>query len=189
MARPKSFDPDTVLERAMAVFQEKGFEAASVADLTERMGINRFSMYDTFGDKRALYLAALDRYIASEVSRSTAPLREPDATLEDLRSWIVRGVRECRPEKRCMILRGAVECDAGDEEVAARVREAKSMIQRYFRDIVANEQSRGRVRADVDPDRAAWGLYAMHTGLATIATQGGTPLEAVVGDQIAALRA
>ena len=83
MARPKSFDPETALACAMAVFQEKGYEAASVADLTERMGINRFSMYDTFGDKRSLYLAALDRYVDREVEKATAPLREPEATLEE----------------------------------------------------------------------------------------------------------
>lgn len=62
MARHKEFDRDEVLHRAMEVFWSRGYEAASIQDLVEHMGINRQSLYDTFGDKHALYLLALDRY-------------------------------------------------------------------------------------------------------------------------------
>ena len=63
MARPKQFDRDEALERAMAVFWRRGYEGTSVRDLVEHMGINRGSLYDTFGDKRTLFLAAVDRYL------------------------------------------------------------------------------------------------------------------------------
>ncbi|MCA9304812.1 MAG: TetR/AcrR family transcriptional regulator, partial [Phycisphaerales bacterium] len=68
MPRPKSFDPDAVLAKAMGVFWEKGYDAASITDLTGAMGINRFSLYDTFGDKHTLYLKALEYYQQSVVS-------------------------------------------------------------------------------------------------------------------------
>jgi TetR/AcrR family transcriptional repressor of nem operon len=62
MARQKEFDRDEVLQKAMEVFWSRGYEAASIQDLIRHMGINRQSLYDTFGDKHALYLQSLDRY-------------------------------------------------------------------------------------------------------------------------------
>ncbi|MDT4968030.1 MAG: TetR/AcrR family transcriptional regulator, transcriptional repressor for nem operon [Acidobacteriota bacterium] len=62
MARQKEFDRDEVLQKAMEVFWSRGYEAASIQDLVRHMGINRQSLYDTFGDKHALYLQSLDRY-------------------------------------------------------------------------------------------------------------------------------
>src|SRR5213075_2124987 len=62
MARHKEFDRDEALQKAMEVFWSRGYEAASIQELVEHMGINRQSLYDTFGDKHALYLKALDRY-------------------------------------------------------------------------------------------------------------------------------
>ena len=62
MARHKEFDRDEALQKAMEVFWSHGYEAASIQELVKQMGINRQSLYDTFGDKHALYLAALDRY-------------------------------------------------------------------------------------------------------------------------------
>jgi len=63
MARAKEFDREKVLERAMHVFWARGYEATSLPELLDAMQIGRQSMYDTFGDKRALFIAALDRYI------------------------------------------------------------------------------------------------------------------------------
>ncbi len=62
MPRRKEYDPDVVVERAMNVFWEKGYEATSVQDLVDATGINRFSMYQAFGDKRGLFLRALEHY-------------------------------------------------------------------------------------------------------------------------------
>jgi TetR/AcrR family transcriptional repressor of nem operon len=62
MARHKEFDRDAVLHKAMEVFWSRGYGATSIQDLVKHMGINRQSLYDTFGDKHALYLQALDRY-------------------------------------------------------------------------------------------------------------------------------
>ena len=62
MTRQKEFDRDEVLHRAMEVFWTRGYEGASIQDLVKHMGINRQSIYDTFGDKHTLFLQALDRY-------------------------------------------------------------------------------------------------------------------------------
>lgn len=62
MARPKAFDEDQALQRALETFQAKGYEGTSIQDLVEAMGINRQSVYDTFGNKETLYQMALERY-------------------------------------------------------------------------------------------------------------------------------
>ena len=62
MARPKEFDPDLAAQEAMEAFWEHGYTATSVTDLLEEMGLHRGSLYGTFGDKKKLFLAALDKY-------------------------------------------------------------------------------------------------------------------------------
>lgn len=77
--RPRSFDRDEVLDAAVLVFWEKGYDGASIEDLTEAMGINRPSLYSTFGSKRELFIRAIDRYAATHGSRAFSVFRlEPD---------------------------------------------------------------------------------------------------------------
>jgi TetR/AcrR family transcriptional repressor of nem operon len=85
MARPKVFDRDEALHKAMEVFWARGYEAASINDLVKHMGINRQSLYDTFGDKHALYLAALDRYREVEGRKMFELLERPGSVKRALR--------------------------------------------------------------------------------------------------------
>ena len=85
MARHKEFDRDEALQRAMEVFWSRGYEAASVGDLVQHMGINRQSLYDTFGDKHSLYLAALDRYREVEGRKMFEALERPGPVKRALR--------------------------------------------------------------------------------------------------------
>src|SRR4051812_42751972 len=77
--RPREFDTEKALERAMHVFWRKGYEGASLTDLTEAMGINRPSLYAAFGDKAALFRRALDKYAAGPGSQVALALAEPTA--------------------------------------------------------------------------------------------------------------
>src|SRR3954464_11387329 len=85
MARPKEFDREEALNRAMEVFWSRGYEAASVGELVKRMGINRQSLYDTFGDKHSLYLQALDRYREVEGAKLFELLERPGPVKRALR--------------------------------------------------------------------------------------------------------
>ncbi|MDH3970432.1 MAG: TetR/AcrR family transcriptional regulator, partial [Rhodospirillales bacterium] len=76
MARPKSFDREEVLERAMAVFWRKGYAATSVRDLVEATGLNPGSLYDTFDDKHGLFLESVTLYRRTVVARRTGPLED-----------------------------------------------------------------------------------------------------------------
>src|SRR5205807_10090861 len=81
MARPKEFDTDVALDEAMELFWSKGYEATSMSDLVEHLGLARQSVYDTFGDKHAIYMAALRRYCEQRLAwmgplfRSERPVR------------------------------------------------------------------------------------------------------------------
>src|ERR1700693_5053048 len=77
--RPRSFDLDQALDRALQVFWRKGYEGTSLADLTGAMGINRPSLYAAFGDKEALFRKALDRYAEGPASYVRETLKEPTA--------------------------------------------------------------------------------------------------------------
>ena len=92
MARTKTFDPSVALEQAMAVFWLKGYEATSMQDLVEAMGINRASLYATFGDKRQLFLAAIAHYDATVVRPAMAPLEAPGAAKAEIIQHFQRAV-------------------------------------------------------------------------------------------------
>ena len=77
MARPKTFDPDAAATEAMETFWERGYAATSVNDLLAEMGLNRGSLYDTFGDKKQLFLAALDKYQAQRAHELREMLDRP----------------------------------------------------------------------------------------------------------------
>src|SRR6202035_795671 len=79
MGRPRSFDIDRALDRAMVVFWRKGYEGASLSDLTKAVGVNRPSLYAAFGDKEALFRKALDRYLKGPAAYTQEALREPTA--------------------------------------------------------------------------------------------------------------
>ena len=85
MARPREFERDVVLDRAMHVFWSRGYEATSIRHLVARMGIQRGSLYATFGDKRALFFAAIDHYDRVVTARLLATLEEPGSGKEAIR--------------------------------------------------------------------------------------------------------
>src|SRR3982751_5501533 len=94
MARHKEFDRDEALQKAMEVFWARGYEATSVGDLVEQMGINRQSIYDTFGDKHSLYLQSLDRYREVEGRKMLEAVEHPGAVKGAL-PQLFQGVIEC----------------------------------------------------------------------------------------------
>jgi TetR/AcrR family transcriptional repressor of nem operon len=115
MARHKEFDRDEALHKAMEVFWSRGYGAASIQDLVKHMGINRQSLYDTFGDKHALYLQALDRYREVE-TRKRFELLERDGSVKRALRQLFTGVVEgalCDGERRGCFMGNAMSELAG----------------------------------------------------------------------------
>lgn len=139
MARPREFDTDEALERAMNVFWTKGYEGASLQDLLDAMEIARGSLYKAFQDKRSVYLAALDRYDRVEIQRAVDALRDRSTGdgaarirlfLEDARAAVVR-----RHDRRgCFLCNAAVDQAPLDAEIQAKV---FAMVKRMERAVAA----------------------------------------------------
>lgn len=167
MARPKSFDPDTVLAKAMEVFWEQGFEAASISDLTEAMGINRFSLYDTFGDKHTLYLRALDWYLERMVAPHVEKIREIDSLdgLEAYFSMLIDYQHSCEPSKCCMMHMAATSLATKDSAARDKVVQSRDLMQRAYRDVLQKIKAKGELRAGIDLNDAAWLIKVTQSGL------------------------
>lgn len=157
MARPKAFSPDDALTAALEVFRRQGYEATSVQDLVEATGLSRSSLYDTFGDKHALYLSALDRYrqlgrdhLARALDCETAgsPLGRIRAYLESIAAE--RGEGDA-PPTGCLMTKAAAEVGSRDPETARRAHDAADQLARSFAVVLTKAQAAGEVSPDRDP--------------------------------------
>ncbi|MEL6499284.1 MAG: TetR/AcrR family transcriptional regulator [Planctomycetota bacterium] len=166
--RPKSFDQTAALEAAMAVFWAKGYEAASIAELVTAMGIGRQSLYDTFGDKRTLYLTALRHYGERAVASTLDALTGPGEPIDRIRSvfdhWAE--AQACPDCKGCFMAGALAQLDRNDAEVCALVDELQQSLIDAFASAVAQAQSAQQLRDDIDPAELAVMLTAVGHGLA-----------------------
>ena len=157
MARTKEFNPEKSLDAAVEVFWQQGYEHTSLDALMEKMGIARQSLYDTFGDKRALYLKALERYR----DRNHAYLRnvfEGDRSLKKGFSRIFTDlIEESRKEheRGCLLLSANLELASHDQEVAQFLRENQATVEEIFERALRRARKRGEIDTNKDPDALA----------------------------------
>lgn len=152
MARPKEFDRDEVLDRAVDLFWRNGYEATSMADMVEALGIGRQSLYDTFGDKHALYLAALDRYLGGPGALGALPADVP--VRKQLRAIFQTMVDRAvaHPERGlCMLGAAAVERCAEDDEVSKRFCRRTHELEDAFTRRLEQAKADGEIGAHHDP--------------------------------------
>lgn len=167
MARTKEFDPEKSLNGAVEVFWEMGYERASLDDLMDRMGIARQSLYDTYGDKRTLYLKALERYrdkrqaALREAFGGERPVKKAFARLfEDL-------IEESRKqhERGCLLLNANIEVAGHDADVAALLRDDEKAIVDIFERALRRAKKRADLRGTGDPEALARFLLATLNGM------------------------
>ncbi|GAA5184606.1 TetR/AcrR family transcriptional regulator [Rugosimonospora acidiphila] len=168
MARTKEFDPDTALGDALDLFWERGYEATSMADLVERLGIARASIYATFGGKRELYLKALDRY--SELTDPTllTELSGPGPALPAVRALIRRYADQAAQDDRkrgCFVVNTAVEVAPRDPGAARRVQASWDCVETGLTTALMRAQAQGELTADKDPRTLARCLLVFMQGL------------------------
>ena len=172
--RPREFDPDQALAAALAVFWRRGYEAASLTELTEAMGITRPSLYACFGNKEALFRKALDLYGRDKLAYMQAALEAP--TARGVAERLLRGALEmqtstCDP-KGCLGVIASLACGAEAESIRAEVlaRRAASdaaLIERFKR-----AKAEGDLPDAVDPEALARYLGAVIQGLMVQASGG-----------------
>jgi TetR/AcrR family transcriptional repressor of nem operon len=153
MARPKAFDREAVLDKAMQVFWAKGFEATSVQDLVDATGINRGSLYATFTDKSALYLAALDRYCAQVLAPRLAVLDRDGPVKDAVRALFEQLVCDAvahGDRRGCLISNAAVELCPEDAAVGGCVGANMQRIESRLQAALARAQAAGELPAERD---------------------------------------
>ena len=186
MARPREFDPDAALARAMDAFWATGYEGTSLADLVAATGLNKGSLYAAFGDKRRLYLAAIERYERDGIDRTVAALRDaqdPRTAIAAVFDGVIAAV-ERRDRRGCLLCNASVDRAPYDPSVERRVLSALARLQRALA---------GALRR-ADPHAAAAGiearashLLATYMGLRTMARAGvaAAELRAIAGYALA----
>lgn len=185
MARPKEFDRDEALQKAMEVFWARGYKAASVGELVRHMGINRQSLYDTFGDKHALYLAALDRYREVEGVKMFALLESPGSVKKALRrlfAGVVEGSLCDQSRRGCFMGNAMSELASRCPETAARGCGQLAAAEGALYRALLRGKREGDIKGGRDLRAVARFLYSSLQGLQLMAktTQDRKTLEDVV---------
>lgn len=181
MPRPKEFIPDDAIEKAMQVFWHKGYEATSMEDLLSAMDLNRGSLYDTFGDKRQLFLKVIDRYCTTFAGSKFSLLDQPGPALSTLRQFI-SGMIEgglADPQRRgCLIANTVMELSPHEEEIAGTLRQVLKMAEDTFFRVLVRAKQQGELKNDKDPRALARFLTTMMQGT-IVMIKAGAPADAV----------
>jgi AcrR family transcriptional regulator len=174
--RPREFNLDKALDRALKVFWRKGYEGASLPDLTKAMGINRPSLYAAFGNKEALFRKAIDRYLEGPAAQVRAALQQPTAraVVEQVLRETIELITDSRNPRGCFMVQAALACgDTADcirRELAKRRDAGVTALRERFERAAAE----GDLAADCNPaDLARYVATVMH-GL-SVQAAGGAP--------------
>jgi TetR/AcrR family transcriptional repressor of nem operon len=152
MPRHKEFDQEKALRGAIAAFSQKGFAATSTDDLVAAMNIGRQSMYDTFGDKRALFLKALEFYSRESIGAIVAELRKPGSPLGNIRNVLIQFTerKDLAPPYGCMGVNAICEFGLTDQEVLAAMQDAARLERQVLLDTLRKAKKEGELSADAD---------------------------------------
>lgn len=173
MPRTKEFEPGEALDAAMQLFWRKGYAATSIRDLLDGMGIGYGSLYNTFGDKHALFLASLDRFRELRTSWIDEVLEDSGLSgIEEVFRRTVDGLVSFEPRRGCLLANTAVELGPHDAEVAAKISRYVRHTEAVFERAVIRAQEAGEIPADRDPRALARFLVNALHGLRVLARVG-----------------
>src|ERR1700727_3559184 len=174
MARPREFDRDAAVERAMSVFWRKGYAATSTDDLLRAMKIGRQSMYDTFGDKHRLYLEALERYQLESVAGNIGRLRSAASPLAGIEAFVIGIIASDKSarERGCMGVGSISEFGSTDPDLVTLRAKSGGAQRRALIERLRHAQAANEIGANVDIERAARFVEATMFGLQVAAKAG-----------------
>jgi AcrR family transcriptional regulator len=177
LGRPREFDTDTALDLALHVFWRKGYEGASMADLTEAMGITKPSLYAAFGNKEDLFRKALDRYVDGPGGYFRTGLEKPTAR-EAVEHILYESVEAVTDPKNpgCLAVQGALCCGDAAETIKQELTARRSKSEEDLRLRFTRAIAEGDLPADADAGDLARYVSAILQGMAVQAA-GGAPRE------------
>ena len=169
--RPREFDTDAAVERAMGVFWSRGYHGTSLPDLLAATNLSRGSLYAAFGDKHGLFLRALDRYIDDALARTDRELDPGKNALAGLRSCLVGYVDRTSGiagMRGCLVVATAMELAAHDAEVAQRIQRFLKGMETRMTAALARARAAGELAEGVEPATAARLLLCLLEGMRVV---------------------
>jgi TetR/AcrR family transcriptional regulator, transcriptional repressor for nem operon len=169
--RPRSFNVEAAVERAMGVFWSRGYHATALPDLLRATKLSRGSLYAAFGDKHSLFLRALDRYIADAVARMDIELDPRRDPVEGLRAYLAGYVERtsgANGRRGCLLVATAMEMAGQDAEVARRVAGFFKAMEVRVANALSRAKTAGKLANGVEPSSAAKILVCFVEGLRVV---------------------
>ena len=177
--RPREFDADAALDRAVEIFWRKGYEATSLSDLTEAMGINRPSLYAAFGDKEALFRRVIERYEQGLGGYVFSALNLP--TAREVASETLNRAVEVQTNPKnppgCLFVQGTLSCTAETKGVRNDLAERRKRAIAAFTERFKRAKHEGDLPSDADPGALALFLMSVTQGMAVLSSGGATKAE------------
>jgi AcrR family transcriptional regulator len=175
----RQFDADVALDRALEVFWARGYEGATLPELTEAMGINRPSLYAAFGNKEQLFRKALDRYQTGPMSFLAEALKKPTAraVVEAIFSGFVRMQCDRVKARGCLVVSGALACGEDAETVRRDLAQLRQAIVTALRDRFRRAVQDGDLPQGTDCATLARYTATVLGGMAVQAASGTTEKE------------
>ena len=174
MGRPRAFDVDKALDEAMEVFWRHGYEGATIAQLTDAMGINPPSLYAAFGSKEGLLKAALDRYSARRAAFMDEVVSAP--TARDVAERMLMGIADSQTDPAnppgCLLVQGGLACGTGSENVPFELAAHRAQTEEQLRNRFVKARAEGDLTATADPAALARYLSAVTVGMGVMASSG-----------------
>ncbi len=179
MGRPRQFDEETALDAAMRVFWEQGYEGTSLDDLTAAMGINRSSLYSTYGDKEKLFRRVMVRYGEGPLSFVAQALTRPSAraVIEALLYGTVEFLGDPRHPTGCLSLQAGLACGSGVESVKQAMIDLRTSARVALQKRLERAKHEADLPRDVDPKDLARYVFVLVNGLSIQAANGATRAE------------
>jgi TetR/AcrR family transcriptional repressor of nem operon len=168
VARTKEFDPEAALQAALELFWRRGYEATSMSDLVEHLGVGRASIYATFGSKHELYMKALERY-QEQLPDLLRELSRPGPVLPAVHAVVRRYADEAAAEELrlhgCFLTNTAAELAPHDPAAARQVERNWDQLETVLHSALVRAQAQGELSADRDPLTLARMLLVLLQGL------------------------
>jgi len=174
MGRPREFDAETALDQAMEVFWRHGYEGATIAQLTEAMGINPPSLYACFGNKEGLLKAALDRYTKLRGVWMDEVVAAPTARAVAERMLMGIADKQTDPANPpgCLLVQGGIACGTGSENVPFELATRRAQNEDQLRERFIRAKAEGDLKPSSDPAALARYVSAVAVGMGVMASSG-----------------
>ncbi|MBX2822922.1 MAG: TetR/AcrR family transcriptional regulator [Rhodothermaceae bacterium] len=175
MARPRSFNEQEVLDQAVNIFWRKGFADTSIGDLEEALGMGRQSIYNTFGDKRALFVRALQQYYERGSAFISATFSGQRRGLDSIYSYfdaVITRQTDSDERRGCFLVKCLVDHGTSDSEVTSRCKSNESLLVTVFKKALGEALEDQTVPGTIDVEATAMMLSTQTYGLSVMARSG-----------------